>query len=282
MLKKVVVRFWGVRGSMAAPGPETVRYGGNTACLEIEADDARIICDAGTGIRPLGLDLINRFAGKAIEASILLSHLHWDHFIGLPFFKPLYSVKNSFEIIGPGLEGMSFRNALSRAMRPPYFPVPFSDVPASLKFRTIHEKNSKIRGILVNTFKVNHPGGAFGYRFHFSGGRSLVHITDNEPSNGANMAELVEMIRGADVMIHDAQYTPQNYLDKKGWGHSPFTYPIELAERAGIRRLYLFHFDPEDDDGHLRAVLGEVNRWIKSKGMKVRCGLSREGSSFEL
>lgn len=281
-MKKAVIRFWGVRGSIPSPGRRTVRFGGNTACVEIEAGETRIVCDAGTGIRELGLSMGRAQGSGALRAHILLSHIHWDHFMGLPFFTPLYSGRNRFVVAGPGSGGMSFGRALSRAMRPPYFPVPFSAIPAGLSFRTLSEKPFFIGDVRVEPMAVNHPGGALGWRFDFPDGASLVHVTDNEPDSLRRRRALVDWMRGADVLIHDAQYDPRSYKRHVGWGHSPYTFPIELAAEAGVRRLFLFHFDPQDDDARLTKVLSTSRRFARERSMKVDVAMAREGFSFTL
>ncbi len=267
---------------MASPGPSTVKIGGETACVEIETDKTRIICDAGTGIRALGKDLEKRESGKKIEAHVLLSHLHWDHYIGLPFFSPFYNSKNSFSICGPKAEGMSFKEAISRAMTPPYFPIPVSALPAKIKFRTLSARRLELGDVRVSPIELNHPGGALGWRFYFSNGRSVVHITDNEPSSDDGKRRLVRWMRGADILIHDAQYTPKDYADHKGWGHSPYTYPIELAHDAGIGRVLLFHFDPNDDDKKIARVLVDARKWIRKNSIDVKCDIAVQGKTITL
>lgn len=272
--------FWGVRGSIPAPGPTTKRFGGNTACVEIVADGSRIICDAGTGIRALGLSLERSCAGASVAAHILLSHLHLDHFIGLPFFTPLYRRQNRFVISGPAAGRAGFGRALSRAMRPPYFPVPFSTIPAGIRLETVRARPFRVGAVRVDPFPLHHPGGALGWRFFFPDGRSLVHVTDNEPGSERHFRRLVRWMRGADALIHDAQYTPRNYARHRGWGHSPFTYPVHLAEAAGIGRLFLFHFDPKDEDGQLARVRTEVRAAARRLRQPVRVEMAREGMSF--
>ncbi len=279
---KVQITFWGVRGSMATPGASTVRFGGNTACLEIESGQSRIICDAGTGIRACGLHLMRRLKKQPIDATILLSHLHLDHYIGLPFFKPLYMKRNRFVIAGPGAKEMTFGAALKRAMAPPYFPVPFSAIPSDLTTKTLTERAFRVGDIRVKPHAVHHPGGSLGWRFTLPDGRRLVHVTDNEPDSKQEVRRLTRWMEGADVLIHDAQYTPEGYGRHEGWGHSPFTYPLTLALEAGIPHLYFFHFDPEDDDRHLREILGRARAWVRARKGRLRVDLAREGLRINL
>lgn len=281
-MSKVMIKFWGVRGSMAAPGLSTARYGGNTSCVEINCNGESIICDAGTGIRGLGTELIRLSRGRPIGAHILLSHLHWDHYIGLPFFRPLYFAKNLFTIAGPLADGDNFGAALSRAMKPPYFPIPVSDIPSVVTLRTIAEKAFLIGRVRIKPKMIKHPGGAFGWRFTFPNGRSLVHITDAEPDSQEKIEKLVRWMRGADILIHDAQFGPESYKKHIGWGHSPWTYPIELAGRAGIKKVALFHFDPGDSDKYLDDVSKEAKSFALSVRRGLECCLAHEGLVFNL
>ena len=267
---------------MAAPGPGTIRFGGNTSCVEIQIGGELIICDAGTGIRPLGESLVRRMKGRPIEATILLSHLHWDHYIGLPFFRPLYNGKNRFVVAGPRVAEMDFGPALSCAMRPPYFPVPLAVLPSRLRFKTVSARPFKMGTVRIVPIELNHPGGAMGWRFYFPNRRSVVHVTDNEPSSQNKMKRLVKWMQGTDVLIHDAQYTPSTYLQRMGWGHSPFTYPITLAAEAGIPRVVFFHFDPADNDKRLSDIQRQARAWAREQGINIKCDLAREGASIVL
>ncbi len=281
-MDRVRIKFWGVRGSLAAPGRDTVRFGGNTACMEIEYGRTRIICDAGTGIRPLGLDLVHRAGGRPIDATILLSHVHWDHYLGLPFFRPFFEKKNRFVIAGPSVMGRSFGKLLRDVIRPPYMPITLADLGARISYRTVGKRAFKIGAVRVLPMPANHPDGALGWRFDFPNGRSVVVMTDNEPLDAARDVALIEYIAGADALIHDAQYSPAEYGKKRGWGHSPFPYPVGLACAARMRRVYLTHFDPESSDAELMKARSAARRMIARRGSPVRCELAREGLSFFL
>jgi len=178
--------------------------------------------------------------------------------------------------------GKTFKKAISAAMTPPYFPIPVSALPAKIKFRTLTTKKIKLGDVDVLPIELNHPGGALGWRFNFSNARSLIHITDNEPSDDDGKDRLVRWMRGADVLIHDAQYTPKDYADHKGWGHSPYTYPIELARDAGIGRVLLFHFDPNDDDKKIARVLVDARKWILKNSVDVKCDIAVQGKTITL
>lgn len=266
---------------MATPGITTKRVGGNTACLEISSGCKIIICDAGTGIRPLGTNLKKRMKGKRVSAHILLSHLHWDHFIGLPFFKLLYDKKNDFVIGGPA-EGRSFGVLLKATMRPPYFPISLSDVPARVKLVTYSTAPFEIGDVHVRPMAVNHPDGALGWRFYFPNGKSLVHVTDNEPVTGNRRLKFIEWMNGADVLVHDAQYSREDYKRHRGWGHSPLSYSVELALAAHVKRLFLFHFDPDADDRALLRTLKAARNMAAGCKRRLKIELAREGLSFLL
>jgi len=281
-MTKVQFKFWGVRGSMAIPGKVNLRYGGNTTCIEIQSGKDHIILDGGTGIRMLGENIMKRMGKQSFKSFILLSHIHWDHYIGLPFFKPFSWSKNSFVIAGPRAMGTNFSKALNKAISPPYFPVRLSDLNAKIKFKTISERAFKIGKVLIVPLVANHPNNAFGWRMEFPNGKSAVVMTDNEPTNKKNEQNLIAALEGVDVLIHDAQYSPENYKKRKGWGHSPFTYPIWLAGQAGIKRVYLTHFDPEDSDKRLDVVARKASRFAKTQETQIRCELAREGLSFNL
>ena len=280
-MERVKLTFWGVRGSMATPGSKTARVGGNSACVEIRSGETLIICDAGTGIRELGLSLCQQ--KSPLRLSILLSHLHLDHFIGLPFFKPLYTKNELFLIGGPVRRWMTFRSDLIRVTSPPHFPLPLLESPAQLQFRSLGTKSFFIDNVRVVPSQLHHPGGALGWRFYFPNGKSLVHVSDNEPNGKTFTKKMIAWMKGADLLIHDAQYTPSEYRAKKqGWGHSPYTYPLELAAEAGVKKVFLFHHDPEHDDRTLQKLLADARRYVKSKQWKVTCDLAREGKTIFL
>jgi len=281
-MAKAKFKFWGVRGSMAAPGNRMLRYGGNTNCLEIDAGRTILICDAGTGIRSAGHDLMRRFGRRRVEATILLSHVHWDHYIGLPFFNPFFYARNRFVVAGPRLLGREFGALIEKGVCPPYFPVKLEELAAKLRYKTVGKRKFKVGTIGVEPFAANHPGGACGWKFVLPGGKSAVLMTDNEPTTPAREEKLVEFLIGTDVLIHDAQYTPKLYERRKGWGHSPYTYPIELAKTAGISTLYLTHFDPDDDDRHLDGIARKARAFAREIGCHSRIAMAREGLSFSL
>ncbi len=271
------VRFWGVRGSIATPGPETAKVGGNTSCVELECGDERIVLDAGTGLRGLGDELARR--GDA-RVSLLLSHLHWDHIQGLPFFVPLYLPNSELAVYGPGFGEGGLAGALGRQMSAPGFPVELTDVPARLSLRELrHGSRFALGGVAITSARLNHPGGVLGYRIEF-GGRSLVYATDTEHYDCVDPA-LAALSRGADLLIYDAQYTPEEYRGvagpaKVGWGHSTFEAGIALARQAGVENLVLFHHDPRRSDDALLALER------RAQALDPRVFAAREGTAFEL
>ncbi len=264
------VRFWGTRGSIATPGPSTVRFGGNTLCVELITNKGeRLIFDCGTGARPLGIDL-NHSVPRPLCSTILLSHTHWDHIQGFPFFAPLFVPGNEFTICAPEGVGSSLANVLAGQMEFTYFPVKLDQLPAKISFRDLPEGQHNINGIGVKTQYLNHPATCLGYRVE-TDGVVVVYLTDHEPFSETlwradapvGMLESIlhagdrrhaEFMRGADLVIHDSQYTPGEYHTKKNWGHSTYAYAVELAAAAGARHLALIHHDPLHDDAKVLEI----------------------------
>jgi len=263
-----------VRGSVPAPGTATKRYGGNTPCIEVRAGGRRIILDAGSGIRGLGEEL--KDSGRSVAADILLSHYHYDHLQGLPFFAPLTESQNHFTFHGPRREGRSVQDVLEGQMAPPYFPVTLDElVRARIEFRTIEPGGTfGIGPVRITSAELDHPGGNVGYRLEH-GDRSLVYATDVEHTDRPAEA-LVELARGADLLVHDAMYTDPEYAQRKGWGHSTWSGALATAEAARVKKLCLFHHDPDRDDRALEAVLKKVQKQFP------RAIAAREGQTLRL
>ncbi len=264
------VRFWGTRGSIATPGPETVRFGGNTSCVEVVTKAGRrFIIDCGTGIRMLGQKLVNN-GHPRIRATILLSHTHWDHIQGFPFFRPVFEPGNEVLICSPlGVTG-SLSHVLSGQMETTYFPVELSELPAKISYRHLAEGRFDFHGVQISTQALHHPAVTLGYRIE-ADAVSVLYLTDHEPySNaiwraGAEPGKLesilhdgdrrhAEFMRHADLVIHDAQYTPEEMPAKKDWGHSSYEYAVELAGAAGVKRLALTHHEPTHNDAKLAEI----------------------------
>jgi phosphoribosyl 1,2-cyclic phosphodiesterase len=246
------ITFYGVRGSIAAPGPDTAKVGGNTSCVLVELEGGeRIVLDAGTGLRSLGNRLMA--SREPCDLSILLSHYHWDHIQGLPFFVPMYVPGSRIEVVGGVTGATTVRDTLLHQMSAPVFPVALDEVGATLTTREVRPGSSfDLRGARVRVAKLNHPGGVFAYRVEH-GGRSVVYATDTEHYSCVAPA-LVALARGADVLVYDAQYLPSEYGAKVGWGHSTYAAGAEVARAAGVGSLVLFHHDPTRDDAGVAAI----------------------------
>lgn len=251
------VRFWGVRGSVPVSGPEYSRYGGNTACVELRCGDRRLILDAGSGLRPVGDSL--RASGIG-EIDIFLTHCHYDHIIGLPFFHPLYDPKIKLILWSGHLHGrVSTQQMVADFMRPPWFPVEVDSCTSNLDCRDFAPGDilTPRDGIVIRTASLNHPGGCVGYRVEF-GGRAVVLVSDTEHIPGKLDATVLDLIKDADLVIYDATYTDAEMKRYRGFGHSSWQQGIRLCESAGARRLALFHHEPARTDEQLVAIETEA------------------------
>ncbi len=248
------IEFWGVRGSIASPGPDTAAVGGNTSCVEVVCGSTRLILDAGTGARKLGDRLLAEAAktGGAVEATLLLSHLHWDHIQGLPFFVPAYVPTTKLDIVSPANAIMPIRDALAHQMSAPVFPVHLDELGARIGLRELKSGDGLMVGeARVRCVRLNHPGGVHAYRIDHAG-KSVVYATDTEHYACVDPA-LLRLAEGADVLIYDSQYTPEEYRGdggrpKVGWGHSTYVAGAEIARAAGVGQYVLFHHDPTRTD----------------------------------
>jgi phosphoribosyl 1,2-cyclic phosphodiesterase len=253
-----------------------LRYGGNTTCADVRlSDDEWLILDCGTGIRELHSELPRTAPEGGLRFHVLLTHYHRDHLEGLPFFRPLHDPACSFTFYGFPWEGMGVREALDVGLRPPWFPVPIGDTPAAKSYVDLTGGPFRISGVEVATARLSHPQGSTAYRLERSG-RALVFATDTEYGDGERDALLVELSRGADVLIHDAQYTPEEYGDHRGHGHSTWRHALEAARIGSVERLVLFHHDPDRSDDELDAIV----RQARSSFPKVEG--AREGASVPL
>jgi phosphoribosyl 1,2-cyclic phosphodiesterase len=249
---KLEVRFWGVRGSIPSPGADTVIVGGNTSCVEIVGGGTRLILDAGTGLRPLGDHLVAQRQTERVN--LLLSHVHWDHVMGLPFFVPLYMPSTTIEVM-TGPAGPPLAQLLHRQMSAPMFPVDIRDVASRVVCRDLCEGERFAVGALsVEVARLRHPDPVYAYRIEY-GGRSVVYATDTEHVDGCVDRSLVQLAGGADVLIYDAQYTPEEYPSKVGWGHSTFAAGSDVALAAGVGTLALFHHDPRRTDDQVAGIV---------------------------
>ncbi len=256
------VTFYGTRGSIPVPEREMIQVGGNTSCVFVKFDNDRIlILDSGTGIRKLGNEIISQGVEQFDNIYIALSHSHLDHIHGFPFFRPAYDSRRHFTIslCGKGRSEHELRNIFSGQMRRDYFPVPMHDMGAKLTFWEPNETNFTAKsGIRVKASLHNHPIETYGYRFEEEG-KALVYITDVEYIDGID-PQVVKLAENADLLIHDAQYTPEELKEKKGWGHSSWEQAVEVAEMAMVKRLALFHHDPEHSDTFLFNMENECKK----------------------
>jgi phosphoribosyl 1,2-cyclic phosphodiesterase len=249
------VRFWGVRGSIPVPGAGTARIGGNTPCVEVRtADREVIILDAGTGIRALGQEL-ERNPDQRLLAILLFSHTHWDHIQGLPFFSPARLRHNRMVIMGERRLGKRLERVLAGQMTDVYLPFTLEDLHADLLIKEVHDGEQIVAGdrTTILPHRIPHPGGAFGYRIS-SQEKVVVYASDvNHPPDGLD-PRVVELAQGADLLIHDAQFTPEEKQDRSAWGHSSWLEAVQVAQDAGVRRLILFHHDPDHCDNELEEI----------------------------
>lgn len=277
------VRLWGTRGSLPTPGRATTKYGGNTSSVEIEAGGVRLLFDAGSGIRALGEHLSGD--GK-VDADLFLTHFHWDHIQGLPFFSPLYRADSRLGIHGPPQEGASLSALIAGVMAPVYFPVPYEAIAAQVEYDDVREDDPWERnGVSVRALRVRHPSFTVGYRVS-TGGVNVVYMPDNElrgadyPTGPGWERRFGEFVSGADVLIHDAMFTSAEYRARVGWGHSTYEQVIEAAEDARVRRLVLFHHAPERTDEQLDGLLDEFRDGIAHRGSGLDLVAAEEGGEL--
>lgn len=284
------VTFWGTRGSIPTPGAQTARYGGNTPCVAVEgAGGQLVILDAGTGIRALGLELVERQNG-AVTAEILLSHAHWDHIQGLPHFKPFFAPGNAVRIWGSRQGTTSLEAILRQQMDPAVFPVPLDALSAKLTVQQVEPGGFTVRGFRVEAMKLRHPGTTLGYRLTPSaGGPSMAYMTDNELGPGGHYntpaswrKELTAFLANVELLIHDAMYTPQELEEHRGWGHSTFEEAVALAADAGVRRLVLFHHEPEHGDAAIDDLLAAARKQARARGKPAEVIAAQEGMTLTL
>ena len=281
------VRFWGTRGSVPTPGPHTLRYGGNTPCVEVRAgNEPSIILDAGTGIRELGDVLNGRANGEPLAVDILLTHTHWDHIQGLPFFSPLYKQGSRICIWGPDSAEAPLGNVFRLLMSPAVFPVSSEEVRARVEIGPATGAPRKIAGCDIATLAVQHPGGAVAYRVSCTGEprHSVVYVPDNElgGKDSDERDRLLQFARGAGLLIHDSTYTLEEYSARQGWGHSTFEDAVELAHAAGVAHLALFHHAPERTDAEIDALVEKARSIEKGRDSALVITAAAEGETVEV
>jgi len=276
----LTVRFWGVRGSIPVPGPNTVIYGGNTSCIEIRADERLVIVDLGSGVHTLGDWLIeNELKNKGkIKADILLSHTHWDHVMGFPMFSPIYSNGTELSIIGPAtLESIDLKSAIENQLSSQYWPVQPDRLAAKIKYQQIKETTVDLgEGLIVSSKFLNHSLPCFGYRISYKG-KSVATIFDHEFFLTAEENEKVKkFISGVDILVHDAQYKQEEYASHKGWGHCTYEQVMEFTAGIGIKTLVFFHHEPSRKDSELEEI---EKSYVNSTSPKII--VAKEGLVLE-
>ena len=296
------LKLWGVRGSIPVPGPATVRYGGNTTCVEVRADGELIVLDAGSGIRELGLALEDEFGSRQIRMSLLITHVHWDHIQGFPFFVPSYNDKNEIRVFGYDGAETGLCEILKGQMAVPFFPVALYDLPGKIKIEKLEAMDFKIGNVHVRAKPVNHPSGCVGYRLFTSSG-SVAFLPDHEPYEAFKLhsakshllspeqtrkraAEervgLVKFLQGCDVLILDTQYTDEEYQEHVGWGHGSLSTAVSLALDAAVRKLILFHHDPTHGDAMIDDMLQTARKLAAKSESYLEVEAGREGAELSI
>lgn len=274
----LVVSLRGVRGSLPSPGGNTARFGGNTSCVEVRAGHEILILDAGTGIRALGADLVAEFGSRPIEATLLISHTHWDHIQGLPFFAPAFSAANRIRVFAAKGAGATVARGLCNQMDPIHFPVGFEQMLGLTSVAELAADHVDLGPFTIRVAALNHPGGCAGFRIE-ANGRSLAYLPDHEPfESGSNLDRakaLLEFARGVDLLILDTQYTDAEYRHRHGWGHGCLSESVALALGAEVRQLTLFHHDPAHDDEQIDAMV-ERARELAGESLRVTAASENE------
>jgi phosphoribosyl 1,2-cyclic phosphodiesterase len=293
------LRFWGVRGSVPTPGPTTVQYGGNTSCVEVRVAGEIILLDAGTGLRPLGRSLEAEFKDRPLSLTLLLTHTHWDHIQGLPYFVPIYKPTTRVRILGYEGARQGLAGVLSAQMESPYFPIALGKLPSTVVIEELRDLEFHVGSVRVQARCASHPGLCMGYRL-FTPGGSVAFFPDNETGfahwtspplcvcatvggdQHSYEEKLIEFLRDVDVLIMDAQYTVEEYQGHIGWGHGCVDDVVALALKARVKKLFLFHHDPDHDDCQVGQLVAHARRIVAAQGGALIVEAAREGLTVEM
>ncbi len=279
------IKFWGTRGSIPVPGNHTTEFGGNTTCLELTLESGRrIIVDAGTGIRPLGNELLAQ--DSPVDVLLLMTHIHWDHIMGFPFFAPAFEPNGRILVDGFPTCIRGLRMLFDNRLGDGFFPVKFEDLKAQIAYLDhLNREPLHVDDVRIEVVPLQHPQGGFGFRFS-EGDRRLAFITDNELTEeawtGRHPDDYVRFCEGVDLLIHDAQYTPQERETRQGWGHSDHDSAVRLALKAGVGRLILFHHDPSRTDAEISALQEHCRELAAEKSGRLSVEAAAEGSEITL
>jgi phosphoribosyl 1,2-cyclic phosphodiesterase len=279
----MLIRCWGARGSIPVSGPEYLKYGGDTTCLEIRtADDAIIIVDAGSGIRRLGNRLL---AEGRFEYHLVFTHSHWDHILGFPFFKPIYRKETAIHICGCPFNEGSVRDMIAKVMASPNFPIDYSNVQARISYLESCRSAFAVHSMTLAPIRASHPNSGVGYKFS-ENGKTFVFLTDNELNyrhpGGLDFADYVRFAAGADLLFHDSEFTEEEYRDKKTWGHSTYRAALQLALDAGVKKFGLFHHNQERADAAIDEIVENCRRIVGGQKSPLECFAVQEGMEIRL
>jgi phosphoribosyl 1,2-cyclic phosphodiesterase len=279
----MLIHCWGARGSVAVSGKEYIKYGGDTSCIEVTSNAGDlIIIDAGTGIRALGNKLVKK---NRLNINLLLTHAHWDHLSGFPFFSPIYKKKSVIKVYGPQTTQLSLKKIVSKTMASPYFPIELEDIHAEIEFIGMGNKNYEVGSVTITTIPIKHPNEGVGYKLE-EDGKSFVFLTDNELTyehpTGLEYEDYVEFIRGVDLLFHDAEYNRKEYKKTRGWGHSVYLDTLKLAMDAEVKSLGLFHHNQDRTDKQLTAIEKDCKAIIAKSGSKLKCFAAAEGMDIDI
>jgi phosphoribosyl 1,2-cyclic phosphodiesterase len=279
----MIIRCWGARGSIPVSGSEYLKYGGDTTCLEIRTrNNDLVIVDAGSGIRRLGNQLMSEGISRF---TMIFTHAHWDHLMGFPFFKPIYFKKTSIAMYGCSYAQSSLKEIISRVMEPPHFPVNFTDIRADIDYHAACVEEFRLDSLTITPIPISHPNQGEGFKF-VEDGKTFVFLTDNElmykHPGGMDYADYLDFARGADLLIHDAEYTETDYMRTRTWGHSVYTDALKLAMEAGVKRLGLFHHNQERTDDQVESIVEDCRRIAKREGRKLDCFALHQNMEIKL